>query len=275
MKLSEIAKSVVASCKEYIDSCMGSFEEKLSNAVNTLAADFEDKLKELPQPKDPVSVDEIAKLVTAEIAKIPAAKDGTSVDAGEVKQMVLDAVKAAVAEIPAAKDGKDGDDGRDAAHLEILPEIDEAKSYKRGQWASHKGGLWRAFEKTAGMRGWECIVDGIDEISFEKFTGREIKIKMVKASGTEIESSVNMPVMLYKGIFREGEEYVEGDNVTYAGSLWYCNKSTRERPGTGSEEWQLAAKRGRDGKGLPGPAGKEGKPGKDAEDLRFLKVGNN
>ena len=72
--------------------------------------------------------------------------------------MLKQAVDDAVAALPPAQDG------RDALQLEIQPFIDEGKSYPRGSYATHNGGLWRAYEKTHGMRGWECIVDGVSDV---------------------------------------------------------------------------------------------------------------
>jgi hypothetical protein len=38
--------------------------------------------------------------------------------------------------------------------------------------------------------------------------------------------------------------------VTWAGSLWHCDKATKNKPGT--DDWTLAAKKGRDGKDARG-----------------------
>ena len=51
------------------------------------------------------------------------------------------------------KDGAPGADGRDAIQIEVLPAIDEAKSYPRGTWASFRGGLIRAARNTDPITG--------------------------------------------------------------------------------------------------------------------------
>ncbi len=57
------------------------------------------------------------------------------------------------------------------------------------------------------------------------------------------------PAMKYCGVFDATKVYHVGDFVTDGGSLWHCaDTNIGARPGS-SEAWQLAVKRGRDGKG--------------------------
>lgn len=67
---------------------------------------------------------------------------------------------------------------------------------------------------------------------------------------------MEFPVPVYRGVFTSDEEYVEGDMVTFGGSLWHANETTKDKPGEGSRAWTLAAKRGRDGKDFAGPQAK-------------------
>lgn len=207
-----------------------------------------DAVAAIPIPKDGKSVtpDDIAPLlqqmVTDAVNLIPAP---TGIDAEGLKQTVEDAVKDAVAAIPAAKPG---DPGRDALALELLPHIEEEKSYPRGTYATHNGGLWRSYEKTFGMRGWECIVDGVSGVAVENGE-RSFCITIQRASGATETKSFDIPVMLYRGVFKSGLDYLPGDTVTWGGSLWHCDTKTQDKPGeTGSAGWTLAAKRGRDGR---------------------------
>ncbi|EPH1022863.1 phage gp6-like head-tail connector protein, partial [Enterobacter hormaechei] len=151
--------------------------------------------------------------------------------------------------MPAAEPGKDGADGRDALTLEVLPFIDEEKSYPRGSYATHNGGLWRAYEKTHGMRGWECLVDGVAGIDIQHSEQRTFTLTVSRTSGTSETKSFDVPVMIYQGVFKSGQEYLPGDTVTWGGSLWHCDDRTQDKPGeAGSKGWTLAAKRGRDGR---------------------------
>lgn len=230
----------------------------------------------LPKPKDGESVDpEAVKAMVADaVAEIPKPVDGKSITPDDVAPMLADLVGKAVAAIPDPKDGKsvpveevrsmidaavskavsaitipsDGAPGRDAAHLEILPAIDAEKTYPRGSYAKHAGGLWRSFEATAGMRGWECIVEGVASQEVKQLDARSFEIVSTLSSGAAVKSALSIPSMIYRGVFREGDDYTQGDTTTWAGSLWHCEDATKEKPIDGSKCWKLVAKRGRDGK---------------------------
>ena len=182
----------------------------------------------------------LQELVTAAVGEIPVPRDGKDYDPAVLKQAVDDAVAA----LPPAQDG------RDALQLEIQPFIDEAKSYTRGSYATHNGGLWRAYEKTHGMRGWECIVDGVSDVDISMNGQRNFIVTVNRASGASEKKFFDIPTMVYRGVFKSGDEYLPGDTVTWGGSLWHCDEQTQDKPGeTGSKGWTLAAKRGRDGRG--------------------------
>ncbi|MCD5782105.1 phage gp6-like head-tail connector protein, partial [Klebsiella pneumoniae] len=186
----------------------------------------------------------LQELVSAAVGEIPVPRDGKDYDPAVLKQAVDDAVADAVAALPPAQDG------RDALHLEIQPFIDEGKSYTRGSYATHNGGLWRAYEKTHGMRGWECIVDGVSDVDISMNGQRNFIVTVNRASGASEKKSFDIPTMVYRGVFKSGDEYLPGDTVTWGGSLWHCDEQTQDKPGeTGSKGWTLAAKRGRDGRG--------------------------
>lgn len=226
-------------------------------------------VSEIPVPKDGKDFDPatlkqaVEEAVIEAVSAIPAPRDGKSVTPEDVQPMIQELVSAsmpelpdvkslvneAIASLPAAEPGKDGEDGRDALSLEILPFIDEGKSYPRGSYATHNGGLWRAYEKTHGMRGWECLVDGVAGIDIQRSEQRSFTLTVNRTSGTSETKSFDVPVMIYQGVFKSGQEYLPGDTVTWGGSLWHCDEQTQDKPGeTGSKGWTLAAKRGRDGR---------------------------
>lgn len=220
-----------------------------------IATMVSDAVAAIPAPRDGKSVTPedvqpmIQELVRNAVAEIPTPKDGKDFDPSMLKQLVEQAVSDAVSTMPAAEPGKDGADGRDALALEILPFIDEEKSYPRGSYATHNGGLWRAYEKTHGMRGWECLVDGVAGIDIQQSEQRCFTLKVNRTSGTSETKSFDVPVMIYQGVFKSGQEYLPGDTVTWGGSLRHCDERTQDKPGeAGSKGWTLAAKRGRDGR---------------------------
>ncbi|QHO85781.1 phage portal protein [Klebsiella michiganensis] len=248
---------------------------RLSLEVATLkdspAPDFTallaDAVASLPAPDIP-QLPDIGAMVSEAVAAMPVPQDGKSVTPEDVRPLLQELVTAAVGEIPAPRDGKDYDpavlkqavdaavaalpqaqDGRDALQLEIQPFIDEGKSYPRGSYATHNGGLWRAYEKTHGMRGWECIVDGVSDVDISMNGQRNFTVTVNRASGTSDKKAFDIPAMVYRGVFKSGDEYLPGDTVTWGGSLWHCDEQTQDKPGeTGSKGWTLAAKRGRDGR---------------------------
>ena len=180
-----------------------------------------------------------------EVAKsVPPAYDDSSLRKSMTEQ--IEAVEGRLkTALPAAP--RDGTDGRDALQLEILPAIDEAKSYTRGTYAKHAGGLWRSFEQTSGMRGWECIVNGVKSVDTQ-WKGKTLIETTTLSDGTTHETRKSFAVQEYKGVFAHGE-HEQGDTVTWAGSLWHCNKTgTKAKPGDGSADWTLAVKKGRDGR---------------------------
>lgn len=200
----------------------------------------------------------------AEVAAlIPKPKDGApgkDVDPEFIKAEVVRAVAA----LPQAKDGKDGapgikgeigEPGRDAAELDVLPSIDEAKSYRRGTWASHNGGLIRASRQTEPVKegaiveaGWVVMVEGIAAVvATQGDDPREITVAAMLTSGTKAVTAFTVPMVIDKGVWREGE-HQKGDHVSWDGSGWIAQRKTSAKPGTSPDDWRLSTKRGRDGK---------------------------
>jgi HK97 family phage portal protein len=54
--------------------------------------------------------------------------------------------------------------------------------------------------------------------------------------------------LLYQGVHEQGKKYERGQFVTRGGSMWHCRRQTTETPGESPDDWQLAVKKGRDGK---------------------------
>ncbi|CAM3407507.1 hypothetical protein BS639_17965 [Rouxiella silvae] len=164
----------------------------------------------------------------------------------DIEKMVKEQVSASVSALPEVHNGADG---KDALQLEVLPGINEEKSYPRGTYALFKGGLWRAYQKTMGLSGWECVVSGVHSIDVIQNAQREFSINLSLSDGVMVEKTFSVPVLIYRGVFKNGEGYQPGDTVTWGGSLWHCDDETADKPGEiGSKGWTLAAKRGRDGK---------------------------
>ncbi|HEM0087441.1 TPA: hypothetical protein U0S02_004953, partial [Escherichia coli] len=185
---------------------------------------------EIPVPQDgkSVTVDDVRpvlqEMVNNAVSALPPPRDGRDYDPEVLKQAVQDEVSKAVAEIPVPQDG------RDATALEILPCIDTEKSYPRGTWATQDGGLWRAYENTHGMRGWECVVDGVSGVDIRQDNLRSFTLTLTRSGGVAEAKTFSVPVMLYRGVFSAEKEYQPGDTVTWGGSLWHCDAVTTDRP---------------------------------------------
>lgn len=119
---------------------------------------------------------------------------------------------------PPGRDGKDGAPGRDGISREEFAAALEVET----------------------QRALAAVVASIE------FDGRTLRIG---------ERTFRVPSTRYRGVYREGDTYDEGDMATWAGSLWHANAATTEKPGDGSAAWTLAVKRGRDGRdGKDAPA---------------------
>lgn len=235
--VNDAVKTAVAEIPAPILPELPDVTQLVTEAVKAAVAD-------IPAPVVP-ELPDVSQLVTdavkAAVAEIPAP---VAPELPDVPQLVADAVKAAVDEMP---EPITPSDGRDALQIELEPCIDETKSYPRGTYATHKGGLWRSYQKTDGMRGWECIVDGISGINIKQDEERIFTISLEKACGLVEEKAFSIPVTIYRDVFKAGKEYEPGDTVTWAGSLWHCNETTTDKPGEpGTKGWTLAVKKGRD-----------------------------
>lgn len=143
-------------------------------------------------------------------------------------------------------DGKDGDDGLDALEIEPIIGIDETKKYMRGTWAAHRGGMFRAYQTTDGMTGWECMFNGVHEELEEIIDdGRTIKRTTIYSNGREQVREFKTSCIVYRGVWKEGT-FERGDVVTWDGSSWHCQQTTSDKPGTNA--WKMMVKQGRAGK---------------------------
>lgn len=144
-------------------------------------------------------------------------------------------------------DGKDGSDGRGIKDLLIdrdgalVATMDDGSTKNLGPVIGKDG-----LNGNDGQPG----KNGFDLDDFDVERGDDGRTFVLKFDRGDIrhEYELTFPVPVYCGVFKEADEYVPGDMVTWAGSLWHCDKATTDKPGTDS--WTLAVKKGRDGKDL-------------------------
>jgi hypothetical protein len=151
------------------------------------------------------------------------------------------------------RDGKDGDAGRDALAIDILPAIDDKKSYPRGTFAQHRGGLVRSIRNTDPITdgfekaGWAVIIEGVAAVVISQGDDlRTLSVITLLTSGIKAVCDFTLPVLIYREVWTE-REYVPGDVVTWGGSAWHCQIKTTAKPGS-STDWRLMVKEGARGK---------------------------
>lgn len=89
---------------------------------------------------------------------------------------------------------------------------------------------------------------GLEDLAVEFDGDRTILLAFARPGREAKRFPLTMPFQKYQGVYQSGRTYVEGDTVTYGGSLWHCGNVTTARPGDGATSWQLAVKRGQDGR---------------------------
>lgn len=90
--------------------------------------------------------------------------------------------------------------------------------------------------------------DGLDGIGFDDLdlveTDAGLMLRCVRGDNVK---EWRLPVVIDRGVFKEGTAYAKGAGVTWAGSFWIAQDETADKPDSG-KGWRLAVKRGRDGK---------------------------
>lgn len=256
----------------------------LSQAAAESIKSMDQAIASLRQPEDgkSVTVDDVEPMIRQLVSQLPTPKDGISVTAEDVRPMIEGMIGAAVGAalakaIDALPAPKHGEPGRNALDLEILASIDETKSYPRGTYATHKGGVWRTFQATEGMRGWECIVDGVADQSVEQVDERSFILVSRKSGGAEVRTAISIPSLIDRGVYKAESEYQTGDGTTWAGSYWIAQKDAPiGKPGEpGSDGWRLAVKKGEKGAGAYQTAVRNGFQGTEKEWLEHIYTGKN
>lgn len=178
-----------------------------------------------------------------------------------VAAMVMDAVKDAVAAIPPAEPGTPGVGvagamiDRDGA-LQLT--LSDGQLVSLGRVVGTDAPGTDAVQKmvadaVAAIPPPKDGDPGRDAFRLEDFAaeladdGRTIKMSFL-AGDMLREFAFKFPTVIYRGVYRPGQEWDVGDAVSCGGSLWHCGKAgTRQTPGQG-DDWQLMVKRGRDAK---------------------------
>lgn len=210
----------------------------------------------LPLAKDGKDADPeaVAALVRQEAERVLAGwerpKDGNSVTVEELAPMVSEAVQKAVGAIPMPKDGAPGLDGKHGAGAS-----DGFIDRDGNLIQTYTDGTVRNVGRVVGRDGekGEPGKDGVDGFGFEDFEEhvdedeRTIVRRYTKGERAK-EFRHTFPVMIYRGVFREGELYRRGDTCSYGGHIWHCDTDTKDKPDGAERCWTMAMRKARDGK---------------------------
>lgn len=190
--------------------------------------------------------------VLATVAKIPPpvdGKDGKSADEEAIAARIMDVVMAKVAAIPVPKDGADGQNGKDGVGL-----ADALIDREGALVVTLTNGTAKNLGLVVGKHGQDGAAgnDGSDGLGFEdiaiEFDGeRGVKFFGARGETRKELGAITLPVIIDRGVYKEGQSYQRGDATSWGGSLWVAQEDTTDKPET-SKAWRLAVKRGRDGK---------------------------
>lgn len=216
--------------------------EELTPLIAEEARKAAAELPPAPAGKD-ADPDVTRALVAEAVAALPKPQDGKSVSLDDVQPMVAEAVQRAVAALPAPKDGEPGRDGIAA------PVVAAAIKDHEGELVLTltDGTILRTgiFDGKDGKDG-EPGLD-VDDIDLTLAQDGRTVVFGFERGALKQSFEIAFPVVLDRGVYREGQTYEHGDAVTWGGSLWIAQRETSAKPETGSD-WRLAVKRGRDGK---------------------------
>lgn len=213
-------------------------------------------VSELPAPRDGRDADpaEIAAAVARAVGALPAPRDGVSVTVEDLAPTITAAVERAVGALPAAKDGVGLAGALIDRHGALVVTLTDGTTRDLGGVVGKDAdmpAIVRAIdEKVAAL---PVPVDGVDGFGFDDLTveqsgERSFVLRFTQGERTK-EFAFELPVVIDRGVYKDGATYKAGDGVTWAGSYWIAQKETTSKPDSG-DGFRLAVKRGRDGKDL-------------------------
>ncbi|WWO60440.1 hypothetical protein [Stenotrophomonas phage SOVA965] len=138
-------------------------------------------------------------------------------------------------------DGKDGKDGEDGVGLagavidrdgELIVTTTKGAAIKLGPVVGRDG------EHGLGFDDMSAEADGEGRVTLKFMRGQQVK---------EFPLSFEIPV--YRGYWREGRKCEAGHMLTHEGSVWIAKRANCSKPCLeNKEDWQLAVRKGRDGR---------------------------
>lgn len=217
------------------DADLGEVRQIIAEEVTGLKAAIE--AIELPAlPDVPATV---AEEVQKAVAALPAPQDGKSVTVDDVAPLIASEVEKRVKELPVPKDGEPGKDGVGLAGA-IIDRAGELV-------VTLTNGETRNLGPVVGKDG-DPGKDGRDGFGFEDIdlldTDEGVILRFMRSGDVK---DFRLPIIVDRGVYKEGQTYRPGDGVTWGGSYWICQEETTDKPDSG-KGFRLAVKKGRDGR---------------------------
>ena len=184
----------------------------------------------------------VAEEVQKAVAAIPAPQDGKSVTVEDVAPLITSEVEKRIKDLPTPKDGQDGKDGVGLAGAiidrsgELIVTLTNGETRNLGPVVGKDGAPGKDGADGFGFDDLEASYDG----------EKTVTLKFVKGERAK-EFAFTLPVVIDRGVYKEGQIYRPGDGVTWGGSYWICQEETSEKPDSG-KGFRLAVKKGRDGR---------------------------
>jgi hypothetical protein len=202
------------------------------------------------------SLPNLAELVTEAVKALPPPKDGVSVTAEQVLPALQDQLREAIAAIPAPANGKS------VTLAEVVDALLPTLLERADQWHAkfeldierRTYEMWqRMLDRMPAPRDGKDGKDGVDglsadDLTFEYDGERDLKICFQRDGVIVKEITLNMPIPIDRGFWKEGRSFVKGDFVTFGGSSWIAQVDTTAKPEVGQADWRLSSRRGRDAK---------------------------
>lgn len=206
-------------------------------------------IEALPAPALP-ELPDFRAIVDEAVKALPAAAPGKDADMDAIRAFIEEAVDKAVAALPEAKDGV----GLAGAFITrggtLTLTLTDGSTRDLGQVVGADADM-AAIEAAI-----KTMVDaiprprnGVDAVGFDDMdlVLNEEGAFLNFARGEKVKS-FRLPIVIDRGVFKEGSNYHKGDGVTWGGSFWIAQKDTKDKPDAGGDGWRLAVKKGRDGK---------------------------
>lgn len=157
---------------------------------------------------------------------------------------------------PEGPPGKDGQDGISVS----VEEVERMVHARMAQWELDferraQGILERAVDRMPKPKDGKDGRDGVDgkdgvgfdDLAVEHDGERGFTFRLIRGSEVR-EYGFTIPAVLDRGVYREGNDYLKGDAVSFGGSLWIAQRDLPPgKPGQ-CDGWRLAVKKGRDGR---------------------------